>query len=75
MHTWLLGQDIEMRGVRVQQKIRSGHGDQNSEKHPKNNSGFKKNWPIKNLKIWKFGVVLTWDRSHDTFTKKKHNKT
>ena len=36
MHTWLLGQDIEMRGVRVQKKMRSGHGEQNSEKHPKN---------------------------------------
>ena len=48
MHTWLLGQDIEMRGIGAQKKMWKGHGDQNSEKHLKNHLGFlKKNGPLK----------------------------
>ena len=31
IHTSLLGLDIEMRGIRVPKKMRSGHGDQNCE--------------------------------------------
>ena len=35
IHTSLLGLDIEMRGIRVPKKMRSGHGDQNCENHLK----------------------------------------
>ena len=73
MHNWLLSQDIKMRGVRVKKNCGAVMVTK------KVNTPYtlfmpKNNWPSKNLKILKYEVVLTWDRSHETFAKKINNK-
>ena len=47
------------------------HGDQKSEKTPLIKcKALQNNWPSKNMKIWTYGVTLTWDRTYDTFEQK-----
>ena len=55
--------------------MQGGHGDQNSEKHQKKYQGCKTTkMSFKNIKMWIFRVIVTYDRRYNFFDLKKKMK-
>ena len=77
LNTWLLGPNIDIRGVKVQKQIGSGCGDQNNKEKKSSHFSWSRteNWPPENIKIWKCRIIIPCDISNETFEQKTCNKS